>query len=99
MKQYPDVKIEIGSHTDSRGNDNYNLGLSERRAQSTRNYIIDMGIDASRLTAKGYGESQLTNDCGNANSANCGKAQHELNRRSEFIIKTTKFALIGYPII
>lgn len=88
MNQYPEVKIEIGSHTDSRGNDAYNLGLSERRAQSTRDYLITMGIDASRLTAKGYGETQLTNGCGNEieNSMKCGKAQHELNRRSEFII-------------
>ena len=88
MNQYPEVKIEIGSHTDSRGNDAYNLALSERRAQSTRAYIIKMGIDASRLTAKGYGETQLTNNCGNVieNALECGKAQHELNRRSEFII-------------
>ena len=88
MNQYPEVKIEIGSHTDSRGNDAYNLALSERRAQSTRDYIIDMGIDSSRLSAKGYGETQLTNNCGNyiENVNECGKAQHELNRRSEFII-------------
>ncbi len=88
MNEYPEVKIEIGSHTDSRGNDSYNLSLSEKRAQATRNYIIDMGIDASRLSAKGYGETQLTNNCGNyiENVNECGKAQHELNRRSEFII-------------
>jgi outer membrane protein OmpA-like peptidoglycan-associated protein len=86
MNQYPEVKIEIGSHTDSRGNDAYNLGLSERRAQSTRDYLITMGIDASRLTAKGYGETELTNNCGNANSVNCSRSKHELNRRSEFVI-------------
>ncbi len=86
MNQYPEVKIEIGSHTDSRGNDAYNLGLSERRAQSTRDYLISMGIDASRLTANGYGETQLTNNCGNANSVNCSRSKHELNRRSEFVI-------------
>lgn len=88
MNEYPEVNIEIGSHTDSRGNDYYNLGLSEKRAQATRNYIMDMGIDASRLSAKGYGETQLINNCGNTaeKSLECGKAQHELNRRSEFII-------------
>ncbi|MFD0796120.1 OmpA family protein [Maribacter chungangensis] len=88
MNEYPEVNIEIGSHTDSRGNDYYNLSLSEKRAQATRSYLIDMGIDSSRLSAKGYGETQLTNNCGNSaeNSIECGKAQHELNRRSEFII-------------
>jgi outer membrane protein OmpA-like peptidoglycan-associated protein len=88
MNEYPEVKIEIGSHTDSRGNDSYNLSLSEKRAQATRNYIIDMGIDASRLSAKGYGETQLTNNCGNyiENVNECSNKQHELNRRSEFII-------------
>lgn len=87
MNEYPEVKIEIGSHTDSRGNDSYNLSLSEKRAQATRNYIIDMGIDASRLSAKGYGETQLTNDCGNyiENVNDCDNSQHEQNRRSEFI--------------
>ena len=87
MNEYPEVKIEIGSHTDSRGNDSYNLSLSEKRAQATRNYIIDMGIDASRLSAKGYGETQLTNDCGNyiENVNDCDNSKHEQNRRSEFI--------------
>lgn len=92
MNEYPEVKIEIGSHTDSRGNDDYNLTLSEKRAQATRNYIIDMGINASRLSAKGYGETQLTNDCGNhiKNVNDCDNSQHEQNRRSEFIfIKQT----------
>jgi len=89
MNQYPDVKIEIGSHTDSRGNDNYNLRLSERRAKSTREYLIKMGINASRLSAKGFGETKLTNDCGNISEGamNCTEAQHELNRRSEFIVE------------
>ena len=88
MNEYPEVKIEIGSHTDSRGNDSYNLSLSEKRAQATRNYIIDMGIETSRLSAKGYGETQLTNKCGNyiENVNECSNKQHELNRRSEFII-------------
>jgi outer membrane protein OmpA-like peptidoglycan-associated protein len=88
MNQYPDTKIEIGSHTDSRGNDGYNLALSERRAQSTRDYLIQMGIDRSRILAKGYGETKLTNNCGNVieNAVECLESQHDLNRRSEFII-------------
>ncbi len=88
MNQYPDVKIEVGSHTDSRSTDAYNLSLSERRAQATRKYLIQMGVDGARILAKGYGETQLTNDCGNVIeiAIECGEAQHELNRRSEFII-------------
>lgn len=88
MNQYPEVTIEIGSHTDSRGNDTYNLGLSKRRAESTRAYLIQIGIDESRIIAKGYGETKLTNNCGNIieSALECEAAQHELNRRSEFII-------------
>jgi len=84
MQQYPKVKLDIRSHTDSRDNDTYNKNLSERRARSTRNYLIAKGINAKRLTAKGYGETQLTNNCGNGQ--NCTESQHDLNRRSEFIV-------------
>lgn len=84
MEQYPKVKIDIRSHTDSRANDDYNLSLSERRAQSTRKYMVSKGINANRLTAKGYGESQLTNKC--SNGIDCNEQEHDLNRRSEFII-------------
>ena len=75
MKQYPAVKIDIRSHTDSRAKDNYNLWLSERRAQSTRDYIIAQGIAAFRLTAKGYGESQLVNECDN--DTFCEESKHD----------------------
>lgn len=66
----------------------YNETLSENRAQSTRQYLIDKGIAPERLTAKGYGESQLVNDCGcePTNESSCSEAEHQLNRRSEFII-------------
>jgi outer membrane protein OmpA-like peptidoglycan-associated protein/tetratricopeptide (TPR) repeat protein len=84
LELYPQTRIEIRSHTDSRAPDAYNDALSERRAQSTRNWLIDNGIDADRITAKGYGERQLVNDCGN--NSNCTAAQHQLNRRSEFIV-------------
>lgn len=88
MNKYPDMIVDIKSHTDCRGQADYNEKLSEKRAQSTRNYLISKGIDASRLTAKGYGESQLVNDCGceTNNDSDCTEAQHQLNRRSEFII-------------
>ncbi|WP_438422425.1 OmpA family protein [Aquimarina macrocephali] len=84
MNQYADMKLEIRSHTDSHGEDQYNLYLSEKRAEATVNYMINNGISADRLTGKGYGETQLVNDCGN--ESNCKKDKHQLNRRSEFII-------------
>jgi outer membrane protein OmpA-like peptidoglycan-associated protein len=88
MKKYPTMEIDIRSHTDCRGPEKYNEELSDRRAKSTRQYLIDNGISEDRLTAKGYGESQLVNDCDcNSNSTpKCTPAQHQLNRRSEFII-------------
>ena len=85
MNQYPELNIHIESHTDSRATDQYNIVLSERRAQSTMNWLIDKGIDPARLSAKGYGETQLVNDC--ANGVPCSEEQHQLNRRSMFIIK------------
>ncbi|MDX1463755.1 MAG: OmpA family protein, partial [Marinirhabdus sp.] len=70
--------------TDSRGNNAYNEALSERRAQATLRWLINKGIDASRLTAKGYGENQLVNNC--ADGVACTEEEHQLNRRSMFII-------------
>ncbi|GIM55305.1 cell envelope biogenesis protein OmpA [Capnocytophaga cynodegmi] len=84
MKEYPNMKIDVRSHTDSRGSDSYNLALSDRRAKSTVKWIIDNGIDAIRITGKGYGETQLTNQC--SNGVKCTPEEHQANRRSEFII-------------
>jgi len=84
LKDYPRMKIDVRSHTDSRGSDSYNLKLSERRARSTGQWIIAQGIDASRVTYKGYGETQLVNGC--KNGVKCSDEQHEENRRSEFIV-------------
>lgn len=84
LEEYPNMKIDIRSHTDSRGSDAYNEALSDRRAKSTLEYLVKKGIDRSRLTAKGYGEYQLVNDC--SNGVPCTAAQHQDNRRSEFII-------------
>jgi outer membrane protein OmpA-like peptidoglycan-associated protein/tetratricopeptide (TPR) repeat protein len=88
LNKYPTMKIDIRSHTDCRATMTYNERLSENRAQSTRQYLIDKGIATDRLTAKGYGESQLVNDCGcePTNESSCSEAEHQLNRRSEFII-------------
>lgn len=85
MREYPEIIIHIESHTDSRGNDRYNEKLSERRAQSTLNWLVGKGIDKNRLTAKGYGESQLVNKC--SNGVPCTAEEHQLNRRSMFIIQ------------
>ncbi|NRD20647.1 OmpA family protein [Winogradskyella eckloniae] len=88
LNKYPTMHIDIRSHTDCRGTAAYNEQLSDRRAKSTRAYLIEKGIAAERLTAKGYGESRLINDCGcePTNNSNCSEAEHQLNRRSEFII-------------
>jgi outer membrane protein OmpA-like peptidoglycan-associated protein/tetratricopeptide (TPR) repeat protein len=88
LEQNPTMKIDIRSHTDCRQTAEYNLALSERRAKATMVWLISKGIDKSRLTGKGYGESQLINDCGcePTNQSNCTEEQHQMNRRSEFII-------------
>ncbi|UII75986.1 OmpA family protein [Flagellimonas sp. HMM57] len=85
MKEYPQLVIHIESHTDSRGNDRYNELLSDRRAKSTLEWLVNKGIDRTRLSAKGYGESQLQNEC--SNGMKCSEKAHQLNRRSMFIIK------------
>ena len=85
MREYTQLIIHIESHTDSRGSDSYNESLSEKRAQSTLNWIVDQGINRSRLSAKGYGEKQLINQC--SNGVKCTEEEHQLNRRSMFIIQ------------
>lgn len=87
MKQNPSLVIELSSHTDSRGDDQYNLRLSQQRAESAVAYLVRNGIDRGRLVAAGYGESRLLNDCGNA--VNCSEQQHQENRRTE--IKVLSF--------
>ncbi|SDF17130.1 OmpA family protein [Ulvibacter litoralis] len=85
LRKYSELVISIESHTDSRGRDSYNLKLSDRRAQSTLNWLVDKGISRARLSAKGYGETQLVNHCGN--DVECTEEEHQLNRRSMFIIQ------------
>ncbi len=85
MNKYPGMVIRLESHTDSRADDDYNLVLSNNRAKSTYKYIISKGIDASRITKyEGFGETQLVNKC--SNNVKCSEADHQLNRRTEFII-------------
>jgi outer membrane protein OmpA-like peptidoglycan-associated protein/tetratricopeptide (TPR) repeat protein len=85
MEEYPQLNIHIESHTDSRATHAYNDILSEKRAQSTLNWLVDQGIDSSRLSAKGYGENQLVNDC--SDGVQCTEEEHQLNRRSMFVIQ------------
>ena len=84
MKDHPTMKIAIRSHTDSRGSDKSNLILSDKRAKATMAWIVSQGIAKNRLTAKGYGETQLVNGC--KNGVPCTEEEHQQNRRSEFII-------------
>jgi outer membrane protein OmpA-like peptidoglycan-associated protein len=86
MKENP-VMVELGSHTDSRGSWEYNLDLSQKRAESAVRYILMQGIDATRITAKGYGESQPVNHC--TDGIPCSAREHQANRRTEF--KVTGF--------
>lgn len=88
MKQYPKMKIDVRSHTDCRQTMKYNEVLSDRRAKSTIAWLVKNGIDSSRLTGRGYGETQLVNDCPcePTNKSSCTEEQHQMNRRSEFII-------------
>ena len=84
LELYPSLKIEIRSHTDSRATAAYNEKLSDRRAKSTMGWLIKNGINSDRLSAKGYGESQLVNRC--SDNVPCSDEEHQANRRSEFII-------------
>ncbi len=84
MKQYPNMKIDVRSHTDSRQTKKYNMLLSDRRAKATIEWFVKRGINAKRLTGRGYGESKLINRC--SDDVDCTEEEHQLNRRSEFLI-------------
>lgn len=85
MNKYPRMVIRLESHTDSRAPDAYNMDLSNRRAKSTYQYIVSQGIDAARITQyEGFGETQLVNKC--SNGVKCSEDEHQLNRRTEFVI-------------
>ncbi|WP_421939880.1 OmpA family protein [Pedobacter sp.] len=84
LQDNPTIWIELGSHTDSRGKDSYNLTLSQKRAESAVAYLIAKGIDRNRLEARGYGETVPLNKC--KNDVECTDAEHQLNRRTEFKI-------------
>lgn len=84
LRDNPTLKIELSSHTDSRGSDAYNMALSQRRAQSAVDYLVKQGIARDRMTAKGYGESKLVNRC--SNGVDCSAQEHQANRRTEVTV-------------
>ncbi|HHG84699.1 MAG TPA: OmpA family protein [Bacteroidetes bacterium] len=82
MRREPLINVELQSHTDSRGSASSNMSLSQRRAQSVVDYLVSKGISRSRLIARGYGETRLTNNC--RDGVNCTPSQHAQNRRTAF---------------
>lgn len=84
LNQNPSVNVELGSHTDCRGTDAYNVRLADRRAESAVKYILEKGINNNRITAKGYGETQLVNKC--KDNVECTEEEHQDNRRTEIKI-------------
>jgi outer membrane protein OmpA-like peptidoglycan-associated protein/tetratricopeptide (TPR) repeat protein len=89
VNEFPNMVIKIESHTDSRGTSEYNNLLSQDRAKTTQKYLIDNGVDASRITEyNGYGEQKLVNDCDGTNT--CTEDAHQLNRRTQFIVVKMK---------
>lgn len=96
MLTYPTARFEVSSHTDSRGGFDYNIDLSQRRAQSVIDYLVNQkGVDLERLVAKGYGEGKLLNDC--ADGVRCSEEEHQINRRTEFrLLGTMPGVIVTY---
>lgn len=84
LKEYPQMHIELRSHTDARATDAYNIRLSENRARAAMDYLVSRGVPANRLVARGYGESEIVNGC--IDGVNCSENEHQQNRRTEFKI-------------
>jgi outer membrane protein OmpA-like peptidoglycan-associated protein len=81
LKQYPELSIELTSHTDTRGSAEYNMELSEKRSESSKSYLVLLGVDASRITTKAAGESSPRNKC--VDGVPCSEEEHQYNRRTE----------------
>ncbi len=82
LKDNPSVTLKVGSHTDSRGPEKYNMWLSERRVEKTKAYLVSLGIGEDRLVTEAFGEEKLTNECDD--NTRCPEEKHSVNRRSEF---------------
>jgi len=87
LRKYPNMAIELGSHTDSRGGTRYNKKLSQKRAENAVAYLVNQGLDAARIAPIGYGETVIRNKC--TDGKKCAESDHQYNRRTE--IKVTKF--------
>ncbi len=96
MKQYPDLRIEMTAHTDTRGSAEYNLELSRRRVESARQYLVVLGIGADRIAVSAAGEAQPRNHC--LDGVPCTEAEHQYNRRTEVrIINPAQGMEVRYP--
>jgi outer membrane protein OmpA-like peptidoglycan-associated protein len=84
MKKYPEIRVSVDVHTDSKGEEEYSLNITKERADAIVNYLIEKGIAADRLEANGYGDTQLINHC--AKDVKCTEAEHRANRRIEFVV-------------
>lgn len=84
MESHPSLRIDVRSHTDSRQTADYNLKLSDARAKATMQWLVEHGVSRERLSGRGYGESELLNKC--ADGVECTEQEHQLNRRSQFIV-------------
>lgn len=93
LQENPGYKVEISSHTDSRGSFIYNERLSQKRAQAVVNWLVDHGIDKKRLIAKGYGEYKLRNHC--ADGVECTEYEHQRNRRTEFTLLSDEGTVVA----
>ncbi len=82
LGKFPTMKIELSSHTDSRGSEEFNQTLSQHRAESAEAYLVSRGVSSDRIKAKGYGESKILNKC--QNNIPCSEREHQINRRTEF---------------
>jgi outer membrane protein OmpA-like peptidoglycan-associated protein len=85
LKENKGVKVDISSHTDARGSDEYNMKLSAARSSSCLTYIVSKGITRDRLEVKNYGETKLLNHCDDG--IECSEELHQVNRRTEFVLK------------
>ncbi|MEA5459383.1 OmpA family protein [Arcicella sp. LKC2W] len=95
LRDNPNIVVELGSHTDSRASDDYNLKLSQKRAEAAVKYIIEKGkIPSNRISAKGYGETKLLNKCDDGVA--CTELEHAMNRRTE--IRITGYLVDGVPV-
>ena len=95
IRDNPGIMVELGSHTDARASDNYNLNLSQKRAESAVEYMIKKGkVPSNRISAKGYGETKLLNKCGDGMT--CSEVEHAMNRRTE--IRITGYLIDGIPV-